>query len=72
VPCLHELIQDGENGLLTPPGDVVGLARRTRALFLDPALRMRLSRAARQEAKLRGDAAEAAQRWRALYGRLAA
>ena len=37
VPCLRELIRDGETGCLVPPGAPIALARRTRALLQDPA-----------------------------------
>jgi glycosyltransferase involved in cell wall biosynthesis len=71
VPCLRELIDDGETGFLVPPGDVVALGRRTRALFSDDALRERLGGAARQSVRQRFPLAAAVDRWREAY-RLAA
>jgi glycosyltransferase involved in cell wall biosynthesis len=38
TPELRELISDGSTGLLVPPSDVVGFAKRTRFLFNDPAM----------------------------------
>ena len=38
VPSLHGLIADGVSGFCVPPGDKVSLARRTRQIFLEPAL----------------------------------
>jgi glycosyltransferase involved in cell wall biosynthesis len=71
VPCLRELIQDGETGFLVRPGDVVALGRRTRSLFTDPALRARLGAAARQSVRQRFPLANAIEHWRQVY-RLAA
>jgi glycogen synthase len=47
VDCLR----DGENGLLTEPGDVPGLADALRRLLRDPALRTRLADAALEECR---------------------
>jgi glycosyltransferase involved in cell wall biosynthesis len=53
VGGIPELIQDGENGLLVPPGDPEALASALRRLLDDPALRTRLGRRAREEAHAR-------------------
>jgi glycosyltransferase involved in cell wall biosynthesis len=45
---LAELIQDGENGILVPPGDPVALAETLDKLYRDPLLRKRLGTKARQ------------------------
>jgi glycosyltransferase involved in cell wall biosynthesis len=37
-PALREIIADGDTGLLVPPGDKIAVCKRTRGLFLDPAL----------------------------------
>lgn len=71
VPCLRELIHDGVTGFLVPPGDVVALSRRTRALLDDRPLRDRLGEAARQSVRQRFPLANAVERWREVY-RLAA
>jgi len=47
---LGEIVRDGETGLLVPPGDVPALARALRRLAVDPGLRQRLGRAARERA----------------------
>ena len=39
LPTIRELIRDGENGMLSPPGDPRALADRLRALACDPSLR---------------------------------
>jgi glycosyltransferase involved in cell wall biosynthesis/GT2 family glycosyltransferase len=46
-----EVITDGENGLLVPPGDVAALGQALRRLEADPNLRERLAEAGRRRAK---------------------
>ena len=46
-----ELFTDGENALGHPPGDAAALALQIRRLAVDPALRLRLGKAARQTAQ---------------------
>jgi glycosyltransferase involved in cell wall biosynthesis len=72
VPCLREAVEDGATGYVVRPGDVVGLARRTHALLQDPALRARLSAAARRRMATGHEPAAVAGQWRALYQRCAA
>ncbi len=48
VPSLHGLIADGVSGFCVPPGDKVSLARRTRQIFLEPALAEHLGAQARR------------------------
>jgi glycosyltransferase involved in cell wall biosynthesis len=50
VGQLTEVIQDGRNGLLVPPGDVSAMAGALQQLTGDPALRARLGQQARQDA----------------------
>lgn len=45
-----EMIEDGEDGILFPPGDAEALAERIRELRRDAALRMRLGARAREKA----------------------
>jgi glycosyltransferase involved in cell wall biosynthesis len=47
VAAIPELIADGINGLLVPPGNKAALAAALARLIGDPALRLRLGRAAR-------------------------
>lgn len=47
---IPELVEDGVNGLLVPPGDSAGLAAALLRLHGDPALRERLARAGRETA----------------------
>jgi glycosyltransferase involved in cell wall biosynthesis len=46
-----DCISDGENGLLTAPGDVAGLAASLRRVLRDPGLRDRLAEAALRECR---------------------
>ncbi len=72
VPCLRALIRDGVTGCLVPPGDPVALARQTRALLHDAALRERLGQAARAEILARFALDKVATQWHRLYNDLAA
>lgn len=57
VSGLPELIEDGVNGLLVPPGDAAALAAALQRLLVDPALRRRLGEAARRTVEAEFDAA---------------
>ena len=48
APGVREIVRDGVDGLLAPPGDVDALARRLETLLADAALRHRLGEAARR------------------------
>jgi glycosyltransferase involved in cell wall biosynthesis len=48
LPCLADLVADGETGYLVAPGDKVGLARQTRLLLDSADLRRRLGEAGRR------------------------
>jgi glycosyltransferase involved in cell wall biosynthesis len=72
VGGLPELIADGVNGLLVPPGDVEALASAILRLADDPALRQRLGTAARQTILDRYSAAAARPALERLYAELAA
>lgn len=51
VGGLKETVQDGESGLLVPPGDVTALARALITLLTDEPLRQRLAQGARRRAE---------------------
>lgn len=71
IGALPELVQDGQTGLLVPPGDADALREALGRLLADPDLRERLGRAARERA--RHFAAEAVlPQFEALYRRLVA
>ena len=50
---VKELVQDGETGLLTPPGDVAGLTATLRRFAEEPGLAASMGAAARSEAEAR-------------------
>jgi glycosyltransferase involved in cell wall biosynthesis len=66
-----EIIEDGIDGLLYPPGDADALARRLRGLADDPAFRARVGAAARASSK-RFTARAAADRVTWVYERVLA
>ncbi|MBZ5696716.1 MAG: glycosyltransferase family 4 protein [Acidobacteriia bacterium] len=51
VGGLKEIVQDGESGLLVPPGDAASLARGLTTLLTDEPLRRRLATGARRRAE---------------------
>jgi len=53
VGGVPEAVQDGETGILVPPGDATALAAALRALITDEALRRRMGAAARGVCKAR-------------------
>ena len=56
IAAVPEIVIDGETGLLTDPGDVRGLIERLRMLVLDPELRTRMGRLAREHVEMHFDA----------------
>ena len=48
-----DLVEDGETGLLVPPGDIIALREALERLLGDPELRRRLGAAARERARER-------------------
>lgn len=54
VGGIPELVDDGRNGLLTPPGDATGLAEAMERFVTDPQLRKRLSEAGLRHAHTPG------------------
>ncbi len=51
IPGYRDVVRDGIDGVLTPPGDALALAEALRSLALDPGARARLSGAARARAE---------------------
>ena len=45
--CLHEIVHEGENGFLLPPGDIVGMANRLIELIQNPFRAYEMGRAGR-------------------------
>jgi glycosyltransferase involved in cell wall biosynthesis len=64
LPHLRDLISDGETGFLVPAGDKIALARKTRTLVLDPALRQRMGEAGQRHVRARFPQHVFLQRWR--------
>ena len=51
IPGYRDVVRDGIEGVLTPPGDALALAEALRSLALDPAARARMAAAARARAE---------------------
>ncbi len=51
IPGYRDVLRDGADGLLVPPGDALALAEALRALALDERLRARMAVAARERAE---------------------
>ncbi|HZL49116.1 MAG TPA: lysylphosphatidylglycerol synthase domain-containing protein [Solirubrobacteraceae bacterium] len=51
IPGYRDVVRDGVEGLLTPPGDALALAEALRSFSLDPAARARMAAAARLRAE---------------------
>ncbi len=51
IPGYRDVVRDGIDGTLTPPGDALALAEALRSLALDPAARARMATAARARAE---------------------
>ncbi|MFJ7046498.1 glycosyltransferase [Streptomyces sp. NPDC101112] len=66
APGVHEIVTDGEDGLLAPPGNTAELARKLDLLMSDKALRDRLGERARESVRRYGTA-EIVDRWENLF-----
>jgi phosphatidyl-myo-inositol alpha-mannosyltransferase len=51
IPGYRDVVRDGIDGTLTPPGDALALAEALRSFALDPAARIRMAAAARVRAE---------------------
>jgi phosphatidylinositol alpha-mannosyltransferase len=51
IPGYREVLRDGHDGLLVPPGDALALAEALRTLALTPSLRARMAASARERAE---------------------
>ncbi|BBC33651.1 Glycosyl transferase [Streptomyces graminofaciens] len=66
APGVHEIVHDGEDGLLAAPGNTGELARKLDVLMSDKGLRDRMGEAARENI-LRYGEKEIVGRWEALF-----
>ena len=67
VGCIPEILRDGENARLVPPGDHLALAAALAGLIDDAALRARLGEQARRDFAARLDIRIAAAELQAIY-----
>ena len=67
---LPDVVHDGESGILTPPGDLSGLAAAMDEITANPARGAQLGRAGRASAIGRFAPAAASQTYRAIYDRV--
>jgi len=67
VGGVPEVVVHGETGLLAPAGDVAAMAAAALRILADPALAMRLGRAARARAETRFPLEPAVDRYEAVY-----
>ena len=72
VGSVHDLVLDGETGLLVPPGDPRAVAGAIRALMLDPSRRAAYGRAGRERAARRLSFERMVEAYADLFERLAA
>lgn len=72
TPAARELLTDGADALLVPPGDAGALAAAVRALARDPELADRLGAQGRATYEARASEAVLGARWRALLDRAVA
>ncbi len=66
TPAARELLTDGENALLVPPGDPAALAEAMRRVAADPELAKRLSNGGRAVYEARASEEVLGERWRTL------
>jgi glycosyltransferase involved in cell wall biosynthesis len=66
TPAAQELLTDGENAVLVPPGDPAALAEAMRRVAADPELAKKLSRNGREIYEERASEEVLGERWRTL------
>ncbi len=69
VDGVPEIIQDGTNGHIVPPGDIAALTQALKELSVDPKLRQRLGAAGKARVEQSFTAKRMARRVRELYHR---
>jgi glycosyltransferase involved in cell wall biosynthesis len=72
VGAIPEIVDDGQTGLLVPPGDAYSLARAIMRVLGDASLRAELTRRARTSALERFTTAKMAAEFESLYAELSA
>jgi glycosyltransferase involved in cell wall biosynthesis len=70
VDQVSELVQDGVNGFLVPPGNVTALAGAMEVLVCDPGLREKMGRAARRTIEERFSFDVALEKYKKVYASL--
>jgi glycosyltransferase involved in cell wall biosynthesis len=70
TPAARELLHDGDDALLVPPGDPAALAAAVRRLAADPGLARRLGAAGRATYEAQASERVLGERWRGLLERL--
>jgi glycosyltransferase involved in cell wall biosynthesis len=72
IPCLRDVVCDGETGFLVERNDIVQMARRTYSLFNADTLCARIGAAAKDHVSRFHFVPQAVAAWRNLYDRIAA
>ncbi len=67
VGCVDEIVRDGREGILVPPGDDAALARALAELRADPARARRMGESARRRAEVEFDRRVMAKRFVEIY-----